>query len=143
MKFKSWLKYFIYILLIIFITFLVQPIMISARVNAQATGNPYYTNVVTLIFYIVLGLILGLEHLFYENKKEGIWAFNLPKIVLMGLPSLYFSLAHFCIFYIDNQFLQNTLLYPEGILLRGSTIFIPAFQLILGYSIITSFYKKV
>lgn len=59
----------------------------------------------------------------------------------MGIPSLYFSLS-ILIYYINSQFVRDILSYPIGILLNNSANFISVFQLILGYSIITSFYKK-
>ncbi|MEF2114074.1 hypothetical protein, partial [Clostridium frigoriphilum] len=67
---------------------------------------------------------------------------NVPKFLLMGLPSLYFSLAVF-IYYSSNQLVRNILAYPIGILLTSNQSFIWVFPLILGYSIITSFHKKI
>jgi len=59
----------------------------------------------------------------------------------MGIPSLYFSLAVF-IYYSSNQLVRN-ISYPIGILLNSNQGFIWVFPVILGYSIITSFYKKI
>ncbi|MCY6485431.1 hypothetical protein OW763_13940 [Clostridium aestuarii] len=140
MKVKSWSKYFVFIFLILVIVFGGQYILEGIRKNAQATYIiPWYLSVIMIIFYVSIGLLMGLEHLICEIKKEGTWAINLPKIVLMGLPSLYFSLTVF-ICYSNNQFVRNVWAYPIGILIKNTTI-ISVFQLILGYSIITSFYK--
>ena len=120
-----------------------QYVFESIRRNVQETYNvnPYFQNIIMLIFYGGIGLILGLEHLIQEIKKQGKWVINIPKLVLMGIPSLYFSLS-ILIYYINSQFVRDILSYPIGILLNNSPNFISVFQLILGYSIITSFYKE-
>lgn len=142
MKIKLWSKYFIYIVLIIVVVFLGQHVIESVKKYAEATFdiNLYFQNALMIIFYGGIGLLLGLEHLVYEMKKEGKWKINFPKLVLMGIPSLYFSLAFF-LYYSNNQFVQNILSYPITLLLNTSTSFLSVFQLIFGYSIITSFYK--
>jgi hypothetical protein len=61
-------------------------------------------------------------------------------IIFMVLPSLYFSLAFFI--YFNNISFLRVLASPLSILMHDTARFIPIFQLILGYSIITSFYKK-
>ncbi|MCB2358771.1 hypothetical protein [Clostridium estertheticum] len=143
MKEKSWLKYFFIILIILFIVFSGQHILESINRNAQETYNthPYLQNILMIIFYGGIGLLLGLEHLIHEIKKEGTWIMNVPKFLLMGLPSLYFSLAVF-IYYSSNQLVRN-ISYPISILITSNQSFIWVFQLILGHSIITSFYKKI
>ncbi|MBU3184910.1 hypothetical protein [Clostridium estertheticum] len=144
MKDKSWLKYFFIILIILFIVFSGQHILDGINRNAQETYNihPYLQNILMIIFYGGIGFLLGLEHLIHEIKKEGTWIMNVPKFLLIGLPSLYFSLAVF-IYYSSNQLVRNILAYPIGILLTSNQSFIWVFPLILGYSIITSFYKKI
>ena len=143
MKLKSWSKYFIIIVLILLMAFWGQYIFVGIRKNAIKTfeNNIYLNNILMIIFYGGIGFLLGLEHLIEEIKKEGVWQINIPKLVLMGIPSLYFSLYIF-IYCSSNQFVQAVLGYPIGILSKGSASFIAVFQLILGYSIITSFYKK-
>lgn len=138
MKVKSWIKYLIYMCLILIVVFGGQHVFEVYKQNAERNFNFgfYYDSVLPIIFYGSVGLLLGLEHLICELRKEGAWVVNLPKIVLMGIPSLYFSLA--TIIYFSNiPFLSS----PFGGLLARSAIFINVFQVILGYTIITSFYK--
>jgi hypothetical protein len=142
MKMKSWARYFIYIFLILVMVFWGQHVFQVIETNRRNSFNPqyYYTSAMTIIFYGSIGLILGLEHLICEIKKEGIWILNLPKIILMGLPSLYFSLAYLT-FSSNIQFLRDILVYPIVVLMERYSGFLSVFPLILGYSIITSFYK--
>ena len=141
MKVKSWIKYLIYMCLILIIVFFGQHVFEVYKQNTQNTQktsnfSPYYYYVLMIIFYGSIGLLLGLEHVICEIRKKGAWVVNLPKIVLIGIPSLYFSLA-IIIYYSNIPFLS----FPLGGLMGGSTNFINVFQIILGYSIITSFYK--
>ncbi|TDT51281.1 hypothetical protein [Fonticella tunisiensis] len=140
---KSWVKYFINILLILIIMFFGEHVFEGITKNIQTTFkmNPFLINMVMIIFYGCIGLLLGLEHLINEINKEGTWIINSPKIVFMVLPSLYFSFAMF-LYYSSIQFVRNILAYPVGILLESGTNFMHVFQLIFGYSIITSFYKR-
>ena len=144
MKAKSWSKYFLIIILILVMVFWGQYVLDGITRNSQKTYNinPYFYNMVMIIFYGSIGLLLGLEHLIQEIKKEGTWVINIPKLILMGIPSLYFSLGIF-LYGSRNQFVREVIAYPIGILLNNSTNFIFVLQLIFGYSIITSFYKKM
>ena len=143
MKIKTWLKYLFYILLITILIFLKEYVngLLKADFNQTFRINFYFLAIAMLI-NVGIGLFLGLEHLISEIKKAGTWKINVPKIVLMGLPSLYFSLINF-IGYSNNEFLRKILVDPiVGLLLKYGTAFTPVFQLILGYVVITSFYKQ-
>lgn len=137
MRVKSWIKYFIYMCLIIIIVFLAQYFFGVYKQSIQRTFNfrPYY-DIFMIIFYGSIGLLLGLEHFIHEKRKKGSWTVNFPKIVLMVIPSLYFSFAMF-IYYNNIAVLS----FPIKVLIEDGTNFITAFQIIFGYSIITSFYK--
>lgn len=58
--------------------------------------------------------------------------------LFLGLPSLYFSIGVFII-YSPINFIQQILLVPNSLLLKGT--FISVFQMILGHTICTSFIK--
>lgn len=138
MKSKLWFNYFLYIFLIIVLVLVGQQIFWDYKRNVQDTFNyrPYYQYTITMIFYMGLGILLGVEHIICEIKKKGTWSINIPKIILMGIPSLYFSLVIF-IYYSNIPILS----YPYMVLIKGGTNFINAFEIVLGYSVITSFYK--
>lgn len=92
-----------------------------------------------MIIFIVLGILLGLDRVILEMRKENRWRINLPKVIFLGLPSLYFSVGTFISFFCPIVFIQVNLCYPLSFL-KGN--FISVFQIILGYIICTSFIKK-
>lgn len=143
MKMKPWSRYFIYIFLILVMVFLGQHVFqVIAKIRETSfTPQYFYISAMTIIFYGSIGLILGLEHLICEIKKDGTWILNLPKIVLMGLPSLYFSLGYIT-FSFNFEFLRNILTYPIITLMVNYSGFLSVFPLVLGYTITTSFYKR-
>lgn len=128
MKSKEWLKYLVYILILfglIFVNwFVINPILEEGYYRQSIA--PYYY-LIPAVINIGIGFILGLDHFLYERKRVGVWKINLPKIIFMGIPSLYFSFSAFI----------------TGKLLIGvSTTYMALFQLILGFTIITVFYKQ-
>ncbi|MTI81244.1 MAG: hypothetical protein FH758_10235 [Firmicutes bacterium] len=143
MKKKGWLKYTIYTVLIIILVLSKEYVatQLKADFNETFRINLYFLTIAMFI-NVGIGLILGLEHLISEVKKDGTWKINLPKITIMGLPSLYFSLTYFLGFS-NNQFLQKVFLVDPilSTLIKYGTNFILIFQLIFGYVVITSFYK--
>ncbi len=140
MRRKLWFKYFVYILLLCILIFLKE--YVYGRIeyiykrNWGAGGSYYLIIIIPFIFNLVIGLLLGLEYFIKEKRKVGTWKIILPKVILVGLPSLLFSLTYL-IASIDNTFVQNTLLMYT----RLGTGFVPIFQIILGYIAITCPYK--
>ncbi len=100
----------------------------------------FYYMVSSVLICACIGLLLGSEHIIREIRKEGMWKINLPKLILVGIPSLYFGLIYIWI-YIGSQFSQNIKIYPGIHLMRYVLDSVPFFQVILGYVVITSFYK--
>lgn len=134
MKSKLWVKYLIYISLIFIIVFVEGNFSKIVKNNYYRGYNPF---IAMFAFYVGLGVILGLKRLILERKKEGDWKVNLPKLVLIGVPSLYFSLGVFIFYY---NFLP-AFSFPIRVLVSSSSNFMTIFQTILGYTIITSFFK--
>lgn len=135
---KSWLKFFIYILLIFIVLNLGNYICKAASLDEH---NPFALNITFILIYGSIGFILGFEHFLCELKKDGIWKINIPKLILLGIPSLYFSIIVFI--YLNNtlSMAMPFLSSPIGEVARSKIDIISIFQLILGYTIITSFYK--
>jgi hypothetical protein len=137
---NKWLSYFRYMLVILCYFVFSNKILIFWDKQRQMTYNPFPSMLCSMIIFVVLGLLLGLETFLLETKKEGTWRVNLPKLILLGVPTLYFSLGIF-IMYIPLSFIQQPLSYPLQFFLGDSTNFLSIFQVILGYIIITSFTK--
>ena len=87
-----------------------------------------------MIIGIILGILLGLERLVLERKKEGNWKVNLPKLILLGVPFLYLSLGAFLYFFCQM------INYPIRFFMVEIN-YLPIFQMIFGYVICTSFIK--
>lgn len=84
--------------------------------------------------------MLGLDKILVERKKVGKWKVNLPKVLFLGIPSLYFSISMF-ISLCPIDFIRQILSYPISGLLKSDMNFIKAFQVVLGFTISTSFIK--
>ncbi|WP_069999949.1 hypothetical protein [Cellulosilyticum sp. I15G10I2] len=141
MKIKDWLKYLLYIILILFIiTIKVYVGNLSIAYSEQELRVNYCYMVISVLIHVCIGVVLGLEHIIKEIGKEGKWKINLPKLISVGMPSLYFALTYIRI-YNGIQFLQNIIVYPVVQFARYVSGSVPLFQIILGYVVITSFYK--
>lgn len=141
-KIKPWMKYIMYIILICLLVFLREYVGMAFK---DYFGREFRTNfflaLLMLLISAGLGSLLGLEYLTGEMKKEGRWRVNLSKLTFVGLPSLYVSLTS-VLMSINNQTLLNIIFYPLMPLFRFGSGFVTIFQLILGYILITSFYKQ-
>ncbi len=141
MRKMIWLKYCIYSLLLIVLIFLKEYVTGKYKFSLARTwgGGSRYILFITVpsIFNLVIGLFLGIEHFIVEFKKTGTWKINLPKLLLIGLPSLFFSLTNY-VALINNPFVQSKLLRYATL----GTDFIPVFQIVLGYVFISCLYKN-
>lgn len=142
MKKYNWIKYFVYTIILLSYIMWTNHLLIFLNEKSQITFNPIFLIGWSILIFVILGVLLGLEKWLVERKKRGVWKVNLPKIIMLGIPSLYFSLSIF-IYYCPISFIRNTLSYPVSVFLTNSIsyIFIPIFQMILGYVIATSLYK--
>lgn len=140
MKNKLWLKYLIYIILIIALAYLDEYVV---RQSSIYSSQEYQINaflvILPIFIKIGMGLLLGFDCFITQFKKEGSWKVNIHKIILMVIPSLYLGLATF-IYYGNIPVIS----LPLEIVFKNSNLymnFTSVFQLIFGYLIITSFYK--
>ncbi|MDD7794145.1 hypothetical protein [Clostridium sp. 'White wine YQ'] len=140
MKNKNWLMYFIYALIFACYILFSSKMIISLDKESKATFNIMPVLIWSSVLFIGLGLLLGVERFLLEIKKEGRIRVNLPKIIFLGLPSLYFSLGLF-LAYSPIMFFRQTFTYPILRLLLIKSDFLAIFQIIFGYVLITSFVK--
>lgn len=91
MKNNNWLKYFLYaVVLICYIALSDKIIVFLNNQYYHLTINSFLSLLGRTIIYIIVGLLLGLESLLLQTRKEGKWRVNLPKVIFLGIPSLYF-----------------------------------------------------
>ncbi len=141
MKIKDWIRYLIYSVLICFSIVIRGYVgnVYTAYFKQELRVNYKYL-IISVLIGICIGMILGLEHLLKEIKKEGTWKINFPKLIFLGIPSLYCTLG-FILIYSGIEFLQNIITYPLFYLYRYISNSVPIFELIFGYVIVTSLYK--
>jgi uncharacterized transporter YbjL len=102
----------------------------------HASGNSVFLSVGLLVIDFLFGGILGWERFSKESNRPGKWLINLPRLVLIGLPSLVCSnvlLLH------DADIPVISGMIP-GFLTQNS-IFASFSQILFGYILLTSFYK--
>lgn len=140
MKKNYWLSYFLYS--IIFFCYIIFSNKWLLLLNEQRINTfeilPYL--VWSTIIFIIFGALLGIEKFILERRKEGHWEVNLPKVILLGIPSLYLAFGYY-LYYCPIRFVQLTLTYPIQFLLQGNSSFWPIFQMLFGYIVVTSFHK--
>jgi len=143
MKARSWLKYFVYVLLIIGVVWLKGFLDTTVQTDYNATNKMnYWLYYGAILSPILIGLIIGLDAFLNEKAKEGKWKLNLPKLILVTIPSLYASMLYFIVL-IQNETVYNIFVTPL-IKFFGNNggAFIVFFQITLGYSLITMLNKN-
>ncbi len=134
---KNWVEYGIYLL------FLTVYITVSFQVKARLFDQQQKTQNITsfvlwnIIVFTLFGMILGLDYIFKESKKEGMWKINWGKLILLGLPSAYLTLCIIAPMY-NFDFIVPQIIYN---LLMPNLFITEAIDVLLGYTIISSFYK--
>jgi len=128
MKANKWLFYLVYAVVLFGYSFFGLNIINSISEHSAMLYDFFSQAYISAIIFFILGVILGIPNLISEIKKEGKWKVNLPRLILIGIPSLFLSLQ--IIFTIILQRLIFFYVSPS------------IFQIIFGYILITSFYKE-
>ncbi len=141
MKKKAWIKCLIGVVLIIAVLYLKGRVDVRLSEELQTTYQVnYFLFVVGILLNVVIGIILGMEHFLGEVGKEGKWRISIPKVIFLIIPSLYFSLFYFYS-YIRVESILKIIFWPYLNIFSRTNTFIFIFQIVLGYSLITVFYK--
>lgn len=137
---KDWLIYSIYGLVLLIYIFISDKLLIMLDNIANSTYNSMPLNIVSMFIFIILGMLIGINHLFSEVKKQGIWKINLAQLILIAVLPLYFVLS--CIILLLKIDLLTFLVSKQlmGYILRSSIIGI-ILEILLGYALISSLYK--
>ncbi|GFP75606.1 hypothetical protein [Clostridium fungisolvens] len=138
MKKNNWGAYFLYAVVFFCYIVLSNKLLISFNKEKQMTFQIMPLILWSMFIFILLGLLLGLEKLILERKKDGNWKINLPKLIFLGIPFLYLSLG-VLIYY--SSLIPQVLSYPIQFFLQDNINFFSIFQVILGYVISSSFIK--
>jgi nitrogen fixation/metabolism regulation signal transduction histidine kinase len=139
-KKSNWLSYFAYLVVLLCYIIFSNKILIYVSKQREMTYKFLPLMLWSTVISIVLGLLIGFEQLLLQKRKEGSWRIDLPKIVLLGIPSLYFSFGIF-IYYCPITFVQQYLTYPIQFLVESNSNLLSIIQVLLGYIITTSFIK--
>lgn len=140
MKKNYWLSYFLYA--VIFFAYIFFSNKMFHVLNEQRSNTfEFFPGLIwSTVIFVILGVLLGLEKFILERRKEGHWEVNLPKVIFLGIPSLYLAFGVF-LYYCPLEFVNQTLTYPLRLFLEGYSSFWSVFQMIFGYVVVTSFYK--
>ena len=125
---RFWGKYLIYLILIVAL-YITGTLLLDMHYNRAAITfvyNYWLITLIRIIFYGGIGAVLGLDGFIIELKREGKWKFDIPRLIILGIPSLIFSIPYI------------TILVP--ISTSFSNIFTIS-SIILGYMLISSPYK--
>jgi hypothetical protein len=87
-------------------------------------------SILKILGIFIFGILLGIEHLINEKKREGKWYFNVPRIIILGVSSLIFNLLILLYIYIVKL--------PNNMLIEFFCMNMPLF----GYLISSNFSKK-
>lgn len=138
MKKKSYLKYLFYIVLIGGAVFLKGHIEGIFQKQVEDSFKPeVYMPIFSALVTQMIGVAMGLEFYFKQSRIEGRWKVNLPRLLVLGLPSLYLSSI-----YVIAFIPRTSILYQPIYELFGSVSFISIFQILFGFILITSFTKE-
>lgn len=133
MKTKDLGSYFLYSLLLFAIIFAVGSIEIHLKQIVSETFTFYPWLIFRCFLYIPVGIALGLPVLMNERKKEGNWKFNYIKSIFVGVPAIYFT------FYFVIYTFIGFMSYPFSLISSMPSNVVGG--IVLGFVIITSFYK--
>jgi len=98
------------------------------RYNAVRFNIGWLIALAVPVSYIIFGCLLGFDCLVRQTRKDGAWSVDAARLIFLGLPGFYFS------FYL----LRKPILPAWSL----SQQFVAVAAVVLGYVLITSFYKR-
>lgn len=142
MKLESWGKSFLKIISVLLLIYGANSIFSAIDLKEGLTYIPQIWNrtATAFVFYGGIGMILGLNHFTSETKKKGVWKADWPKLILLGVPSLFYAFS-FSIGAYGGPFWGRIIYFLMRPLLDDFWSIVCLFSLIFGHTIITAFYK--
>lgn len=129
MKSKSCIKYFIYLIIIISLYSIGTILLRKYNNDFEKTfiSNYWLVTLIKLVFFGGIGIILGVDSFLTELNRKGKWKLNIPKLIILGIPSFIFSIPYIVLTLIPLSTSFNNIFTVSSI--------------ILGYTLISSLYK--
>lgn len=140
MKNTNWVGRLVYTVILIGYIIGSNEVLSTVYKRAQATFKPLPFIAWSIVIFIVFGLLLGIDYLFEEIKKEGAWKINICKLLFIGLPCIYYALSLFTMWF-NIECLQFLVIHSVIENLVNSLLANTVIEILLGYTLITSFYK--
>lgn len=143
MKNNAWLKNLVYLLLIVVLYLIGSSLLseVKEQVYRRFDYNFYTLTLFTLknlLFFGGIGVVLGIDGFINQFKKTGKWRFNLPKLLVLGLPSLIMSVPIISALLLIQ--LITSINLPALGVFTGSEYIV--FSIIFGHTLISSLYKE-
>jgi hypothetical protein len=131
---------FIYTLILIGYIFVSNQLLINIDSESQEIFKFLPFIIWSMVIFILLGILIGMDYLFKEMKMVGQWKLNKFKLIFIEIPALYYilSILIFCF----NIKVLKFLVVPYIIECTSKTLYVnAAIGILLGYTLISSFYK--
>ena len=141
MKATAWLKYFVYLLIIIGVMWLQGFASTKFQTSLSATYKvDYVLFSVMILLPILIGVVIGMDTFLSERAKVGRWKLNLPKLVFFIIPSLI--VVSFYYFMVSSEKIYNSVIFPIIKFFGNADLFMVLFTVIFGYALMTIVYKS-
>jgi hypothetical protein len=135
MKYKKALGYLLYAVLLFGYLFMAFYLALAlARYNSAHFNITWLIVLAVPVSYIIFGCLLGLDYLIGQTQRNGTWSVKTVRLILLGLPALYFSFYFLMLFYGPIRKPILPILSPQQ--------FVDIAAVVFGYVLITSFQKK-
>jgi hypothetical protein len=135
MKYKKVVGYLLYAVLLFGYLFMASYLALAlARYNSAHFNITWLIVLAVPVSYIIFGCLLGLDYLIGQTQRNGTWSVKTVRLILLGLPALYFSF-YWSLYFIGP--LRKPILpawLPQQFFYVAAVVF--------GYVLITSFQKK-
>ncbi len=139
---RAFFKYLFYVLIIFGLLQLNGFISNEFQIDFKADYKPNISYlVIILLVNLVIGIVLGFGHFLRQMRNDGRWKLNPLKLLLVGLPSLFFALNTILIV-LQVKYIGMACFNIMTYIFHNTSDYVVIFQVILGYILITSFYRK-
>lgn len=138
-KFRAILFYIVILLFLFLIGVAIKQINLLRDIEAKTADVSYYYAYVILMFmiYAMCGALFGVESFLKEKFTKGKWSVKISKILILGIPSAIIGL-----YYMFYYVLRIPVPFQYGLVFCDISALIIIMQVLFGYTVITSFYKK-